>query len=88
MALIKKIDVKTYLSSRKRNGFRPYRQISQPDATGFSGEPSACVDSNTQKMIEETLKRPYASRQEDSLAKTGRGASNSAATTDSKSAQA
>jgi len=45
MALIKKIDVKNYLSARKRNGLRPYRPASQPDATGFSGEPSRRADS-------------------------------------------
>lgn len=49
MALIKKIDVKNYLSYRKRNGFRSNRTASQPDATGFSGEVSSPADINTSR---------------------------------------
>jgi len=41
MSLIKKNDVKNYLSSQKRKGIHLYRPVSQPDATGFSGDQPA-----------------------------------------------
>ena len=58
MAHIKKIDVKNYLSSPKRNGFRLHRPTSQPDATGSSGDMSRRADSNASNVIEETFNRP------------------------------
>ena len=53
MTLIKKIDVKNYLSYPKRNGFRLHRPASQPDATGFSGE-TGSTDSNASHIVEAT----------------------------------
>jgi len=35
MTLIKKADVRNYLSARRRNVL-PFRSMSQPDATGYS----------------------------------------------------
>jgi hypothetical protein len=39
MSLIKKADVRNYLSARQRKNL-PFGPISQPDATGYSGDGS------------------------------------------------
>jgi hypothetical protein len=85
MSLIKKSDVKNYLSSQKRNGIHLYRPVSQPDATGFSGDQSRHADSN---VVEETVNRPSASGPETSPTKTQLDSSHLVTRIDSKSAQA
>jgi hypothetical protein len=88
MSLIKKSDVKNYLSSQKRNGIHLYRPVSQPDATGFSGDQSIHADSNTSKVVEETVNRPSASGLETPPTKTQLDSSHLVTLIDSKSAQA
>lgn len=51
MSLIKKIDVKNYLSSRNRKGINLYRPTSQPDATGFSGGEKASAKEKSKRSI-------------------------------------
>jgi hypothetical protein len=83
MSLIKKSDVKNYLSSQKRNGIHLYRPVSQPDATGFSGD-----QSNTSNVVEETVNRPSAIGPETSPTKARLDSSHLVTRIDSKSAQA
>lgn len=61
MVHIKKVDVKNYLASRKRNGFRPYRPASRPDGARIQGETSAGADSIAAEVIENTFSRPSSS---------------------------
>ena len=88
MIFNKKSAVKDHLSSRNRNGIHLGRPVSRPDATGFSGEPPAGVDSNTTNKVEETGNRPYVGEQENGPTKAGSGSSNVASSADSKSAHA
>jgi hypothetical protein len=37
MTLIKKADVNNYLAARRRKTVFPFKPVSQPDATGYSG---------------------------------------------------
>lgn len=55
MAHIKKVDVKNYLASRKRNGFRPYRPANHPARAGARGESSAGANSVATEVIEKTF---------------------------------
>ena len=86
MSLIKKSDVKNYLSNRNRNGIHLQPPASQPDATGFSGEQSERADSNANNTVEEPRNGPSASGQENLPVK--HDSSGLATTTNSKSAQA
>jgi hypothetical protein len=88
MSLIKKSDVKNYLSSQKRNGIHLYRPVSQPDATGFSGDQSRHADSNASIVVEETVNRPSACGLETPPTKTQLDSSHLVTLIDSKSAQA
>jgi hypothetical protein len=88
MSLIKKSDVKNYLSSQKRNGIHLYRPVSQPDATGFSGDQSRHADSTASIVVEETVNRPSASGLETPPTKTQLDSSHLVTLIDSKSAQA
>lgn len=58
MSLIKKSDVKNHLSARRHKGKQPYRPVSQPDATGFSGVEPAPADPNTDHLIVDPLEQP------------------------------
>jgi hypothetical protein len=88
MSLIKKSDVKNYLSSQKRKGIHLYRPVSQPDATGFSGDQSGRADSDTSNVIAETVNRPSASGLETPSTKAQPDSNNVIMFVDSKSAQA
>ena len=88
MSLIKKSDVKNYLSSQKRNGIHLYRPVSQPDATGFSGDQSRHADSNESNVVKETVNRPSTSGLKTSPTKTQLDSSDLVTLIDSKSAQA
>lgn len=55
MTLIKKSDVKNHLSTHARNGQRLHQSLSQPDATGFSGEESTRSDSNPSQATEKSI---------------------------------
>jgi hypothetical protein len=61
MSLIKKSDVKNHLSARRHKGNHPYRPVSQPDATGFSGVEPGRADPNTDHPIVDPLKQPSSS---------------------------
>lgn len=61
MTFIKKSAVKTHLSTRNRNGIHLYRPASQPDATGYSGEPSVRAESNAIEVIEDNFSEPRSS---------------------------
>ncbi len=61
MTLIKTVDVKNYLSSPRRNGFRLHRPATQPDATGFSGQPSGRADFDARNTVEATANRSSSS---------------------------
>ena len=58
MSLIKKSDVKNHLSARRHKGKQPYRPVSQPDATGFSGVEPGRAESTTGHPIEDPLEQP------------------------------
>jgi hypothetical protein len=88
MSLIKKSDVKNYMSSPKRKGIHLYRPVSQPDATGFSGEQSARADSDASNVVAETLNRSSASGLEAPSTKTPPVPNSVVTPIDSKSAQA
>jgi len=88
MSLIKKSDVKNYLSSQKRNGIHLYRPVSQPDATGFSGDQSGRVDSDTTTAKEEKVNRPSAVGLEVPSTKAQPDSNNVVTFVDSKSARA
>lgn len=57
MSLIKKCDVKDYLSARRRRGGPLYLQASQPDATGFSGVEPGNADRKATHSVEELPKQ-------------------------------
>jgi hypothetical protein len=41
MSLIRKTDIKNHVSTRTGASLLPFRNLSQPDATGYSGEDAA-----------------------------------------------
>jgi len=58
MILIKKIDVKNYLASPKRNGFRRHRPAGSLDVAGLSGDTSRRAGSNASRS-EEPFSQPF-----------------------------
>jgi len=61
MVLIKKRDVESYFSSRKRKRIHAFRPVSQPDATGFSGEVTGNAAVNSEDPAGDTLTQPTSS---------------------------
>jgi hypothetical protein len=88
MSLIKKSDVKNYLSSQKRKGIHLYRPVSQPDATGFSGDQSGSADSDASKVAAEAVNRPSANALEKPSIKAQHQSSNVLTLVGPKSARA
>jgi len=88
MSLIKKNDVKNYLSSQKRKGIHLYRPVSQPDATGFSGDQSVPSDSIKTDAAKVTVSRPSSSGLETPSTKAKPDSSHVLTLLESKSAQA
>lgn len=86
MTLIKKIDVKNYLSSPKRNGFRSHRPTSQPNATVLSNDASGPADSNANN-VEGTFNQPSSSGMETLQTKTLRDCGQIVTAAKSKSAR-
>jgi hypothetical protein len=88
MALIKKRDVKDYFASRRQNGIHLHRPVSQPDATGFSGEQAGRGDSISNNLADKTPKQPFSAGLETPPACSQADSSHVAAVTESKSSQA
>jgi hypothetical protein len=88
MSLIKKSDVKNHLSNRyrNRNGIHLQPPVSQPDATGFSGEQPERADSSANNTVEDPRNGLSASGQENLPVKPD--SSGLVTNTNSKSAQA
>lgn len=85
MPLIKKIDVKNYLSSPKRNGFRPYPPESPRDAPESAVDTSGRANSNANKAIEETSNQHSLSGTETLQTKTQSNRSQTVSSGESKS---
>jgi hypothetical protein len=57
MSLIKKADVKSHFAARRLKELHSRGPVSQPDATGFSGEESGRKGPKTDRRVEEPLKQ-------------------------------
>lgn len=88
MPLIKKIDVKNYFASRNRHGIHLHRSASQPDATGFSGEPSARATLDAGNVVDKAVNQPSAPGLEIVPATAALKSGQVAPSAESKSAQA
>jgi hypothetical protein len=88
MALIKKRDVKDYFASRRQNGIHLHRPVSQPDATGFSGEQAGRGDLNSSNLADKTPNQPSSTGLETPPAYGRADSSHVAAIAESKSSQA
>jgi hypothetical protein len=88
VTVIKKIDVQNHRATHNRNGRHLYRPVSQPDATGFSGEQSGRAESRTGDVVREPLHQPFSAGLETPLTRTNPDSGRVATPTDSKSARA
>ncbi len=88
MALIKKRDVKDYFASRRQNGIHPHRPVSQPDATGFSGEQAVRGNLKSSIPADKTPKQPSSTGMEAPPANGQADDGHVAAIAESKSPQA
>lgn len=58
MSAFKKSDVKNHLSRRRPSGIHLYQPVSQPDATGFSGDESRHTDSSATPAVQTPAEQP------------------------------
>jgi hypothetical protein len=68
MSLLINSDVKNPLSPRNHHGIHLCRPESQPDATGFSGEPSGVQTTDSGHLVKESLEQAHASELETATA--------------------
>jgi hypothetical protein len=60
MSLIKKADVENYLSARRKKIVFPFGPVSQPDATGYSGNGRRDTNPNVTNSGTSAIKKPQA----------------------------
>jgi len=60
MSLIKKADVNSHLAARRKKLIFPFGSVSQPDATGYSGNGRRDTSPNVTSSGTSAVKKPQA----------------------------